>query len=78
MMDYLDHSLKQAGADHLMSASLKEILVDHSSGNLRVLNNMAVELLTRAAQEELPQLDEKLFLSTFSQGKSSAKRKKKR
>lgn len=78
LMDYLDHSLQQAGVDHLMSASLKETLVEHASGNLRVLNNMAVELLARAAQEELPQLDEKLFLSTFSQGKTSTKRKKSR
>lgn len=78
MMDYLEHSLKQAGADHLMSPSLKEVLVEHATGNLRVLSNMSAELLTRAAQEELPQMDEKLFLSTFSQGKSSAKRKKNR
>jgi len=78
MIDYLEHSLKQAGTDHLISAPLKETLVEHAGGNLRVLNNMAAELLTKAAQEELPQLDEKLFLSTFSQAKSSAKRKKSR
>ena len=78
MMDSLDHSLKQAGADHLMSETLKDTLVERSSGNLRVLNNMATELLSRAAQEELPQLDEKLFLSTFTQGKTSVKRKKNR
>lgn len=76
VMDYLEHSLKQAGADHLMSSSLKETLVEHAGGNLRVLNNMAAELLAKAAQEELSQMDEKLFLSTFSQGKSSSKRKK--
>jgi len=75
-MDYLEHSLKQAGADHLMSASLKEALVEHSGGNLRVLSNMAAELLAKAAQEELPQMDEKLFLSAFAPGKASAKRKK--
>ena len=75
-MDYLDHSLKEAGADHLMSAALKETLVDHSGGNLRMLNNMAAELLAKAAQEELTQMDEKLFLSTFTQGKTSSKRKK--
>lgn len=78
MIDYLEHSLKQAGVDHLISAPLKETLAEHAGGNLRVLNNMAAELLTKAAQEELPQLDEKLFLSTFSQAKSSAKRKKSR
>ncbi len=54
-MDYLDHSPKQAGVDHLMSAPLKETMVDHASGNLRLLNNMAAELLARAAREELPQ-----------------------
>lgn len=76
VMDYLEHSLKQAGADHLMSSRLKETLVEHAGGNLRVLNNMAAELLAKAAQDELSQMDEKLFLSTFTQGKSSAKRKK--
>lgn len=75
LKDYLDHSLEQAGVAHLMSASLKEVLIEHAGGNLRVLNNMAAELLARAAQEELPQLDEKLFLSTFSQGKAPSKRK---
>lgn len=75
MMDYLENALKQAGADHLMSVALKETIVEHSSGNLRALNNMASELLARAAREELPQLDEKLFLNTFSQAKPPANRK---
>jgi type II secretory pathway predicted ATPase ExeA len=75
LMDYLENSLNQAGADHLMSSVLKETLVEHASGNLRVLNNMAAELLTKAAHEELPRLDEKLFLSTFSHGRPSVKRK---
>ncbi|MBU2643590.1 general secretion pathway protein A [bacterium] len=74
-MDYLEHSLTQAGAAHLMSSELKETLVEHAAGNLRVLNNMGVDLLARAAQDELPQLDVKLFLTTFSQGKSTAGRK---
>ena len=76
MTDYLEHSLDQAGATDLMSASLKEALVEHSGGNLRLLSNMAAELLAKAAQEELPQMDEKLFLSTFAPRKASAKRKK--
>ncbi|MBT4090479.1 MAG: ATP-binding protein [Deltaproteobacteria bacterium] len=75
-MDYLEFSLKEAGADHLMSVTLKETLVEHAGGNLRMLNNMAAELLAKAAQEELTQMDEKLFLSTFTQKKTSAKRKK--
>ena len=61
LTDYLDNALNQAGADHLMSVALKETLVEHVSGNLRVLNNMAAELLIKAAHEELPQLDEKLL-----------------
>ena len=36
-MDYLENLLKQAGADHLMSFELKETLVEHAAGNLRVL-----------------------------------------
>ena len=75
-MDSLEYSLKEAGADHLMSVTLKETLVEHAGGNLRMLNNMAAELLAKAAQEELTQMDEKLFLSTFTQKKTSAKRKK--
>lgn len=75
-MEYLEYSLKEAGADHLMSVTLKETLVEHAGGNLRMLNNMAAELLAKAATEELTQMDEKLFLSTFTQKKASAKRKK--
>ena len=69
-LEYLEHSLAQAGADHIMSSALKQTLVDHSGGNLRVLNNMASELLAEAAKDELPHLDEKLFLKTFSQGRT--------
>ncbi len=76
LMDYLENAMKQAGADHLMSLVLKETLVEHASGNLRVLNNMAAELLSKAANEELSQLDEKLFLNTFSHGKPRVNRKK--
>ncbi len=35
-------------------------------GNLRLLNVMAAELLTVAAQRELTQLDEQLFLELYS------------
>jgi general secretion pathway protein A len=71
MLDYLNYALDQAGAAHLVSAPLKETLVDHAAGNLRVLNNMALELLSLAARDERPQLDEQLFLQTFSQGRPS-------
>ena len=41
-------------------------LVEHSAGNLRLLNIMAAELLAVGAQQELAQLDEKLFLQIYS------------
>lgn len=75
LLDYLDYSLTQAGAPHLMSSELMETLVDHSAGNLRVLNNMAAELLARGAQDEMNQLTEKLFLELFSRKQTSRARK---
>ncbi len=66
MLECLEHCLAQAGASHIMSSGLKETIVDHAAGNLRLLNNMAAELLARGAQKEIAQLDEKLFLEVFS------------
>lgn len=60
------HALQRAGAPKLMSAELVATLCDHAQGNLRALMNMAGELLSIAAQRELPQLDEKLFLEVFA------------
>ncbi len=64
--NYLNHALEQAGASHLMTSQLKETLAEHSAGNIRVLNNMAAELLATGAQKQVKQLDEKLFLEIFS------------
>ncbi len=75
LLDYLEHGLAQAGALHLMTPGLMETLVDHAAGNLRVLNNMASELLISGAQKELKQLDEKLFLEVFSLQPLNKKRK---
>jgi type II secretory pathway predicted ATPase ExeA len=63
---YLNHALDEAAAPHLMTEPLKEALVEHCLGNLRILNMMAAELLETAAQRELAQLDEKLFLEFYS------------
>ena len=75
LIHYLDHALSQASAPHLMTQGLKETLVDHAAGNLRLLNTMAAELLFTAAQKQLKQLDEKLFLEVFSR-KDTSKRSK--
>lgn len=66
LIDYLEHNMTQAGTPHLMTQELVDTLADHSAGNLRLLNNMAAELLEKAAHENKAQLDEKLFLETFS------------
>jgi type II secretory pathway predicted ATPase ExeA len=63
----LDHLLAAAGNPSLLTQELKVTLADHSAGNYRVLMNLANELLTIAADRELPRLDEKLFFDVFSQ-----------
>ena len=67
LMVFLNHILERAGAPQLVTDSLKVALCDHAAGNLRVLTNMGQELLTAAAQRELPVLDEKLFFDVFAQ-----------
>jgi general secretion pathway protein A len=63
----LDHVLEAAGNPSLMTTELKATLADHAAGNYRVLMNLADELLTVAADRDLPRLDEKLFLDVFGQ-----------
>jgi type II secretory pathway predicted ATPase ExeA len=62
----LNHLLTSAGNAHLMTQELAATLCDHAVGNYRVLTGMASELLAIAAQRELTQLDEKLFLELCS------------
>jgi type II secretory pathway predicted ATPase ExeA len=71
----LDHLLATAGNAALMTAPLRHTLCDHAAGNYRILAFMAAELLSAAAQQELPQLDEKLYFEVFaSTGKTTPKR----
>ncbi len=78
LLDYLNTVLEKAGSVTLMSEQLKTALVTHAAGNLRVLNNMAAAILAEAADKELTQLDEKLFLEIFSQLTSTRARRKRR
>lgn len=64
--DFLDHMLDRSAGPQLMSEGLRHTLCDHSAGNLRVLSNMAAELLAAGLQRQLPSLDEKLFIEIFS------------
>ena len=65
LTDCLNHLLTSAGNAHLMTPELATTLCDHAVGNYRVLTGMAAELLATAAQRELTQLDEKLFLELY-------------
>jgi general secretion pathway protein A len=49
-----------------MSPPLLQTLCEHAAGNLRLLMNMANDLLAAALQQEREQIDEKLFFEVFS------------
>lgn len=74
----LEHLLDAAGNATLMTAELKTTLCEHALGNYRVLTTMAAELLAVAAQRELAQLDEKLYLDVFAPPRSAAPAKARR
>ena len=65
LMACLKHLLATAGNASLMTPELMQTLCDHAVGNSRVLTGMAAELLAAAAQQEITQLDEKLYLEVF-------------
>ena len=76
MEDYLNFALIQAGHPQLMSPELISTLAAHALNNLRVLNHMAAELLTAAAQRNLPRIDESLYFELFAQTTSKPRRVK--
>ena len=69
----LHHLLDSAGNARLMTPELITVLCEHAIGNYRVLTGMAAELLATAAQRELTQLDEKLFLERFANTNAKAR-----
>ena len=75
LRDGLNHVLKSAGNPKLMTAGLVQTLAEHAAGNLRLLMNLANDLLTAGLQQERDPLDEKLFLEVFQlDPKPNAKR----
>ncbi len=74
----LEHLLASAGNPKLLTPELVHTLCDHAAGNLRVLTTMAAELLAHAAQRELAQLDEKLYLEVFGEPAAAAPRRRAR
>jgi general secretion pathway protein A len=71
----LEHLLAGAGNASMMSLPLRNMLVDHAVGNYRIMTTMAAELLTAAAQRDLPVLDEKLYMEVFAQPNSPTQRR---
>lgn len=55
-----------AGNPKLMSEALVRTLCEHAAGNLRLLMNMANELLLAAASQEREHIDEALYFETFA------------
>ena len=74
LAECLNHLMSTAGNARLMTPELAAILCDHAVGNYRVLTGMAAELLATAAQRELTQLDEKLFLELYTTPASQSRK----
>ena len=66
LQDCLNHLLKAAGNPKLLSPSLIQTLCEHAAGNLRLLMNMANDLLVAASQQEREVIDEKLYFEVFA------------
>ena len=66
LQECLNHVLKAAGNPKLLSPALIQTLCEHAAGNLRVLMNLANELLVAACQQEREVIDEKLYVEVFA------------
>jgi hypothetical protein len=49
-----------------LTPGLLATLCEHAAGNLRLLMNMANDLLAAACQQEREQIDEKLYFEVFA------------
>jgi general secretion pathway protein A len=76
--DRLAHLLDAAGNPRLMTEQVQSALCEHAAGNLRLLMNMANELLNAAMLREVDQIDEKLFFDTFDREAAAKAARRKR
>jgi len=72
LMHCLAHLLKSAGNATLMTDALMRTLCEHSVGNYRILIGMAADLIAKAAEDNLPELDEKLYFDYYNHAPASA------
>jgi type II secretory pathway predicted ATPase ExeA len=77
LLTLLRHALSKAGNATLMTAQLMDTLVDHATGNYRVLMTMGADLLAQGLAREVEQLDEKLYLEVYQPQRTLAPAKKK-
>ena len=66
LQECLNHLLKSAGNPRLLTTPLIQTLCEHATGNLRLLMNMANDLLAAASHQEREQIDEKLYFEVFA------------
>jgi len=74
LAECLNHLLKAAGNPRLLTAPLIQTLCEHATGNLRLLMNMANDLLAAACHQEREQIDEKLYFEVFALDPKPAKK----
>jgi type II secretory pathway predicted ATPase ExeA len=77
LSELLSHALAKAGNGTLMTAELRDTLVDHAVGNYRLLMTMGGELLAYGMAHEVGQLDEKFYLEVFQPARPRPASKKK-
>ncbi len=73
LLECLTHLLNAAGNPRLLTPTLAATLCEHGAGNLRLLMNLANDLLMAATRQEREQLDEKLFFELFTPEPKSKK-----
>lgn len=76
--EYLAHLLEKAGNPRLVTEQVQTALCEHAAGNLRLLMNMANELLNAAVRREVDQIDEKLFFDMFDMEAAAKTARRKR
>lgn len=65
LLALLTESIRCAGAPNLMTKELMLTLVEHASGNPRVMNILAGEILSLAIKKDVHVLDEALYFETL-------------
>jgi type II secretory pathway predicted ATPase ExeA len=66
LLEWINHVLDKAGRPDLMTTEVCTTLAEHAAGNLRILANMANDLLEAAAQKGLEEIDAKLYFDVFN------------